>query len=86
MRSIDQLPLSLEYIHNTVINEPEELKWVKERIRATDWPIHIGPEEGRLLQLLIQLGNIKKIVETKLPKLPKLGRTACPQWWFNYRG
>jgi predicted O-methyltransferase YrrM len=63
MRSIDQLPLSLEYIHNTVINEPEELKWVKERIRATDWPIHIGPEEGRLLQLLIQLGNIKKIVE-----------------------
>jgi predicted O-methyltransferase YrrM len=63
MRSIDRLPLSLEYIHNTVVHEPEELKWVKERIRATDWPIHIGPEEGRLLQLLIQLGNLKKIVE-----------------------
>lgn len=63
MRSIDPLPRSLDYIHSTVIHEPEELKWVKERIRATDWPIHISPEEGRLLQVLIQLGNYKNIVE-----------------------
>lgn len=63
MRSIEKLPPHLEYIRDTVIHEPEELKWIKERILATDWPIHIGSEEGRLLQLLIQLGNFKKIIE-----------------------
>lgn len=63
MRSIKKTPASLNYIHTTVVHEPEELQWVKERILATDWPIHIGSEEGRLLQLLIRLGGVKKIVE-----------------------
>lgn len=63
MRSIEKKNAPLDYIHSTVIHEPEELKWIKERILATDWPIHISPEEGRLLQLLIRLGGYKKIVE-----------------------
>lgn len=63
MRSPEKLPLPLAYIHEHVIHEPDEFKWVKERILATDWPIHISPEEGRLLQLLIRLGGYKRIVE-----------------------
>ena len=63
MRSIEKIPAALNYIYETVIHEPEELKWVKERILATDWPIHIAPEEGRLLQLLIQLGQYKRVLE-----------------------
>jgi predicted O-methyltransferase YrrM len=63
MRSIEKTPAALSYIYETVIHEPEELKWVKERILATDWPIHIAPEEGRLLQLLICLGGFKRVLE-----------------------
>jgi len=63
MRSIEKTPPAINYIHNTVIHEPDELQWVKERILATDWPIHIAPEEGRLLQLLIRLGGYKRILE-----------------------
>jgi predicted O-methyltransferase YrrM len=63
MRSIKKAPASLNYIHKTVVHEPKELEWIKERILTTDWPIHIGPEEGRLLQVLIRLGGFKKIVE-----------------------
>lgn len=63
MRSIEKTPPAIDYIHKTVIHEPDELQWIKERILATDWPIHIAPEEGRLLQLLIRLGGFKRILE-----------------------
>lgn len=63
MRSIEKTSAALSYIYNTVINEPTEMQWVKDRILATDWPIHIAPEEGRLLQLLIKLGGYKRILE-----------------------
>lgn len=63
MRSIEKNPPAIDYIHETVIHEPVELQWIKERILATDWPIHIAPEEGRLLQLLIRLGGYNRILE-----------------------
>lgn len=63
MRSREKIPAALNYIYETVVHEPSNLQWVKERILATDWPIHIAPEEGRLLQLLIRLGGFKKILE-----------------------
>lgn len=63
MRSIEKTSSGIHYIHETVIHEPPELVWIKERILATDWPIHIAPEEGRLLQLLIHLGGYKRILE-----------------------
>jgi predicted O-methyltransferase YrrM len=63
MRSIEKISPAIDYIHETVIHEPDALRWIKERILATDWPIHIAPEEGRLLQLLIRLGGFKRIVE-----------------------
>ncbi len=63
MRSIEKTSAALSYIYETVVHEPTNLQWVKERILATDWPIHIAPEEGRLLQLLIRLGRLKRILE-----------------------
>ncbi|MCP5322743.1 MAG: O-methyltransferase [Candidatus Paracaedibacteraceae bacterium] len=63
MRTNEKKSLSLQYIYDTVIKEDPKLVWVRDRIQAADWPIHIAPEEGRLLQLLIRLGGIKKIVE-----------------------
>lgn len=63
MRFIENPPSSLKYIYETVISEPTELAWIRDRILAADWPINIAPEEGRLLQTLICLGNLKKIVE-----------------------
>ncbi len=63
MRANESTSKKLQYIYDTVIHEPDEFAWVRDRIYATDWPIHIAPEEGRLLQLLIQLGGYKRIVE-----------------------
>lgn len=63
MRSTEKTPAALSYIYDTVIHEPAEMQWVKERILATDWPIHIAPEEGRLLQLLIRIGGFKRVLE-----------------------
>jgi caffeoyl-CoA O-methyltransferase len=54
---------ALQYIHSTVIQEPEGFEWIRERIQATDWPIHIGPEEGRLFQMLMHLGKCKRVLE-----------------------
>jgi predicted O-methyltransferase YrrM len=63
MRSIEKTTSSINYIHKTIVHEPVELEWIRERVLAADWPIHIAPEEGRLLQFLIRLGGFKKIVE-----------------------
>lgn len=63
MRTSEKNSLSLQYIYDNVVKEDSDLSWIRERILAADWPIHIAPEEGRLLQVLIKLGGIKKIVE-----------------------
>lgn len=44
--------------------EPVEFQQITTRIATKgDLPIHIGAEEGRLLQMLIRLGAYKRIVE-----------------------
>lgn len=63
MRSFEKISKPLKYIRNIVAHESAELAWIRERIAAADWPIHIGPEEGRLLQFIIRIGSFKKIVE-----------------------
>jgi predicted O-methyltransferase YrrM len=54
---------ALHYIYEHVVKEPKGFGWIRERILATDWPIHIGPEEGRLFQFFIKLGGYKRILE-----------------------
>lgn len=63
MRFTEKPSAALSYIRTTVVSEPAEFAWIHHRIMASDWPIHITPEEGRLLQLLIRLGGFRNIVE-----------------------
>ncbi|KAH9260866.1 hypothetical protein BASA81_001333 [Batrachochytrium salamandrivorans] len=62
---IPQVPApSLQYVRDVVAKEPLALAQIRHRIAAyKDFEIQIGPEEGRLLQLLIRLGGYRTIVE-----------------------
>lgn len=53
----------INYIRKTFVQEDDDMQWIRDRIIATDWPIQVGPEEGKLLQFLIHLSGAKKIVE-----------------------
>lgn len=64
MRSPQVLAPGLQYVRDVVANEPLALAQIRHRIAAhKDFEIQIGPEEGRLLQLLIRLGGYRTIVE-----------------------
>lgn len=54
---------SLTYIRNLYANEDILLKNVRNQCLLNDRPITINPEEGKLIQTLIKLGNIKNILE-----------------------
>jgi predicted O-methyltransferase YrrM len=53
----------IKYIRKLYAPEDELLKSVDARIRNEDLPIHIGAEEGKLIQLFLKLNNAKKVVE-----------------------
>jgi len=53
----------IQYIRSIYGHETEDLRSIDAKIRLYDTPIHIAPEEGKLLQLLIKLAGAKKIVE-----------------------
>ncbi|MFN7039120.1 MAG: O-methyltransferase [Alphaproteobacteria bacterium] len=53
----------LKYIRDLFAHQNPYLEKIDLTIRKNDLPIHIEPEEGKLLQLLIKLSNAKKIVE-----------------------
>jgi caffeoyl-CoA O-methyltransferase len=63
MRFTKKESARLNYIRDVFVKEDAGMQWIRERVMATDWPIQIGPEEGRLLQFLIHLVGAKKIVE-----------------------
>ena len=54
---------SLTYIRNLYANEDILLKNVRNQCLLNDRAITINPEEGKLIQTLIKLGNIKNILE-----------------------
>ena len=54
---------SLTYIRNLYANEDALLKNVRNQCLLNDRAITINPEEGKLIQTLIKLGNIKNILE-----------------------
>jgi len=53
----------LEYIRNLYAPQDTLLARIDHALHAMDMPIHIGPEEGKFLQLLIGLHGVKTIVE-----------------------
>jgi len=54
---------SLEYIRKLTAAQDALLTAMDERLHATGFPIHVGAEEGKLLQMLIRLHATKTIVE-----------------------
>lgn len=58
-----QITQALDYIQQLYAPEDSLLQEIRERLVAINMPIQIGPEEGKLLQLLISLAGIKSIVE-----------------------
>lgn len=62
MRPIKPTP-EIEYIRNLYAKEDELLKSISERLKAQGKSIHIAPEEGKLLELLIHMNNVRTIVE-----------------------
>ena len=54
---------SLTYIRDLYANEDVLLKNVRNQCLLNDRAITINPEEGKLIQTLIKLGNIKNILE-----------------------
>lgn len=62
MRPEDISP-RIKYIRKLFAPEDSLLQTVDRRIRESDFPIHIGAEEGRFLQFLIKGLGIKTIVE-----------------------
>ncbi|HSQ98135.1 MAG TPA: O-methyltransferase [Rickettsiales bacterium] len=53
----------LSYIRELYANEDDLLKNIRNQCILDNKAITINPEEGKLLQLLIKLGNIKNIIE-----------------------
>lgn len=54
---------SVDYIRKLYAAQDALLSDIDARLRACGMPIHIGPDEGKLLQLLIRLHGSKRIVE-----------------------
>ena len=54
---------ALAYIEKLYAVETPAMTDTRARIKAQDFSVHISPYEGRLLQTLIHLGNIKNCVE-----------------------
>lgn len=63
MRNNFILDKKVEYIRNVFAKEDNLLVNIKKEAIAINRPININPEEGKLLQILIKLGNYKKILE-----------------------
>lgn len=53
----------LKYIQDLFAPEDNFLKSVRNRIEQADFQIQIGPEEGRLLQVLMKMASVKTVIE-----------------------
>ena len=63
MRS-PELPSALNYVEALYAKEDAGLRAVRERlIKAGRWGVNIGANEGRILQLLMRVKNVKTVVE-----------------------
>lgn len=62
MRSNDQSPIQA-YIRALYAPESDLLGEIREVLAAKRLSIHVSPEEGKLLQMLVRLKGVKQIVE-----------------------
>ncbi len=62
MRPVKPSP-EIEYIRNLYAKEDGLLKSISEKLKTQGKSIHIAPEEGKLLELLIHMSNVRTIVE-----------------------
>lgn len=53
----------INYIRETFTKEDDILLRIKDEAKATNRPININPEDGKLLELLIKMSNTKTILE-----------------------
>lgn len=54
---------AIDYIRRLYAPQDTLLERIDNRLKSLDMDIHIGADEGKLLQLLIALGRVKTIVE-----------------------
>ena len=59
----DYFKKACEYAKKQFVNEDRFLQGIRQKTACKDFPIQIEPEEGQLLQLLINLANVKNIIE-----------------------
>lgn len=62
MRELSPEP-RIQYIRDLFAPEDDLLRSIREELEGQEFPIQIGAEEGKFLQLLIRLCNINSIVE-----------------------
>lgn len=62
MRSNDQSPMQ-DYIRTLYAPESDLLREIREVLAERRLSIHVSPEEGKLLQMLVRLSGTKQIVE-----------------------
>lgn len=63
MRHSEKISPAIAYIRETFAPEDVSLKAAAQAAQALSMPIHIGAEEGKLLQLLIRLHGGKRYIE-----------------------
>ena len=54
---------NIDYIRTLYAPQDELLARIDEALHAVNMPMHIGAEEGKLLQLFIRMYNVKNILE-----------------------
>lgn len=63
MRTTEQTPQE-RYVERLYAREDDCLKSIRERlVTANRWGINIGPNEGRILQLMVKLAGSRRVVE-----------------------
>lgn len=63
MRNNNYLDKKIQYIRDVFANEDEILLNIRNEAKKINREITINPEEGKLLQLLINIGNYEKVLE-----------------------
>ena len=53
----------INYIRNLFTKEDDILLKIKKEAKEVNRPININPEDGKLLEILIKISNVKKILE-----------------------
>jgi len=62
MRELAPLP-RIQYIRDLFAPEDDYLQAIRQDLEGNEFPIQVGSEEGKLLQLLIRMNHVQSILE-----------------------